>query len=250
SEDLALRTAERLTSITHRLGIPFIYKSSYEKDNRSSQEHYRGPGIDKGLRILEKVKEEFDVPVLSDVHRESDVDAARDVLDVIQIPAYLCQQTSLLLKVGHSKRAVNVKKGQFLAPETMRSAVEKLESTGNRRILLTERGTSFGYSRLVSDVCSLPIMKSLGHPVVFDATHIVRIYGVPSADPRGGVPQFIPTLVRAGVAAGANALFLETHPDPPRALCDAASMVRLDALEGLLRQSMEIARLLRKWGES
>lgn len=247
TEDLALAVAGHLKRLSEELRFPLIYKSSYEKDNRSFETNYRGPGIEKGLAILAKVKKETGLPVTSDVHRESDIDQAGEVLDLIQIPAYLCQQTSLLLRAGESGQAVNVKKGQFLAPHNIESAVSKIRSTGNTRILVTERGSSFGYNRLVSDMCSVPIMKEAGGvPVVFDATHIVRIYGIPSKDPRGGLPQYVPMLVRAGVAAGANALFLETHPDPPSALCDAASQVRLSLMREVLETALEIASVLRK----
>ncbi|MFQ5458350.1 MAG: 3-deoxy-8-phosphooctulonate synthase [Myxococcota bacterium] len=247
TESLALEVAEHLKRLSEDLRFPLVYKSSYEKDNRSFETHYRGPGIDKGLAILEKVKKETGLPVTSDVHRESDIDRAKGVLDILQIPAYLCQQTSLLLRAGESGRAVNVKKGQFLAPHNIASAVSKIRSTGNNRILVTERGSSFGYNRLVSDMCALPIMKEAGgFPVVFDATHIVRIYGIPSKDPKGGLPQYVPMLVRAGVAAGANVLFLETHPDPPSALCDAASQVRLSLMREVLETALEIAAVLRK----
>ena len=209
------------------LKIPFIFKASYEKDNRGSEKSYKGPGLEEGLRILSRVKEKVGIPVLSDVHRMEDVDQAKEVLDVIQIPAFLCQQTSLLLKVGEAGRVVNIKKGQFVAPESMAGAVKKIHSTGNRQVLLTERGTCFGYNKLISDFCSIPILQEIGCPVIFDATHVVRNYGIPSEDPRGGSPQFVPHLSRAAVAVGCNGLFLETHPDPNQALCDASSMIPL-----------------------
>jgi 2-dehydro-3-deoxyphosphooctonate aldolase (KDO 8-P synthase) len=247
TEKLALEVADHLKRLSEDLRFPLIYKSSYEKDNRSFETHYRGPGVAEGLRILSRVKEETGLLLTSDVHRESDIDRAKDVLDIIQIPAYLCQQTSLLLKAGASGQAVNVKKGQFLAPHNIESPVSKILSTGNRRILVTERGSAFGYNRLVSDLCAIPIMKEVGEfPVVFDATHIVRIYGIPSKDPRGGLPQYVPTLVRAGVAAGANVLFLETHPDPPNAKCDGASQVRLNLMRELLETALELAAVIRK----
>jgi 2-dehydro-3-deoxyphosphooctonate aldolase (KDO 8-P synthase) len=247
TEKLAIEVAEHLKRLSEELRFPLIYKSSYEKDNRSFETHYRGPGLEEGLRILTKVKSATGLPVTSDVHRESDVDAAKHVLDLIQIPAYLCQQTSLLLVAGASGQAVNVKKGQFLAPHNIESPVSKIRSTGNRRILVTERGSSFGYNRLISDMCAIPIMKEVGGvPVVFDATHIVRIYGIPSKDPRGGLPQYVPTLVRAGVAAGANVLFLETHPDPPGALCDGASQVRLSRMREVLETALELSEVIRK----
>ncbi len=247
TEEIALRTAESLKTLCETLDIPLIYKSSYEKDNRSTAENYRGPGLEKGLRILEKVRRSFDLPILSDVHREVDIPAAAEVLDVIQIPAFLCQQTSLLIAAGKTGKPVNVKKGQFLAPDGMKSPIGKLLGTGNDQILLTERGTCFGYYQLVADMRAIPIMQSLGYPVVFDATHIVRIYGIPSRDPEGGQPGFVPTLVRAGVAAGCDALFIETHPCVEEALCDASSMVPLDRLGSLLRQAKALADLVRSW---
>jgi len=245
-EDLMMRTAETLKGITAKLGIPFIFKSSYEKDNRSTAEFYRGPGLHEGLALLSRIKQRFGVPVTSDVHREGDVAAAAEVLDVIQIPAYLCQQTSLVLAAGRSGRPVNVKKGQFLAPQNMASAVSKLRSTGCEDILVTERGSAFGYNRLVNDFIGIPIMKDLGCPVVYDATHSVRLYGTPSADPKGGEPQFIPTLARAGVAAGCDALFMETHPEPRAALCDAASQFPLPRMEWMLTQALTLSRIVRE----
>ncbi len=247
TEDIALKTAGTLKKISEELRIPLIYKSSYEKDNRSTAENYRGPGLDKGLKILEKVKKAFEIPVLSDIHRETDIPAAAEVLDVIQIPAFLCQQTSLLIAAGKTGKPINVKKGQFLAPDGMKSPINKLNSVGNDRILLTERGTCFGYYQLVADMRAIPIMQSLGYPVVFDATHIIRIYGIPSKDPGGGQPGFVPTLVYAGVAAGCDALFLETHPCVEEALCDASSMIPLERLKPLLEKAKALAELVRSW---
>ncbi len=246
ADDLMMKTAETLTGLAGRLDIRLIFKSSYEKDNRSSAEYYRGPGIDKGLALLQRIKESFGVPVTSDVHRETDMPAAAEVLDLIQIPAYLCQQTSLVVAAGRTGRPVNVKKGQFLAPHNMGSAVGKLRLAGCRDILVTERGSSFGYNRLVNDFISIPVMKGLGVPVVYDATHSVRLYGTPSKDPRGGEPQFIPHLARAGVAAGCDALFMETHPDPKAALCDAASQYPLQRMEWMLSQVKRIAQIVRE----
>ncbi|HEY3174550.1 MAG TPA: 3-deoxy-8-phosphooctulonate synthase [Candidatus Polarisedimenticolia bacterium] len=246
ADDLMMRTAETLVAIARRVGIPLIFKSSYEKDNRSTAEFYRGPGLEKGLKLLARVKQTFGVPVTSDVHRESDVEAAAEVLDLIQIPAYLCQQTSLLLAAGRSGRPVNVKKGQFLAPHNMGSAVGKLRSVGCADVLVTERGSSFGYNRLVNDFIAIPVMKELGAPVIYDATHSVRLYGMPSKDPKGGEPQFIPHLARAGVAAGCDALFMETHPDPPAALCDAASQFPLGRMEWMLSHALRIAQVVRE----
>jgi len=193
------------------------------------------------------VKEKVGLPVLSDVHRLEDVDRAKEVLDIIQVPAFLCQQTSLLLKVGSAGRVVNIKKGQFVAPENMAGAVKKIYSTGNHQVFLTERGTCFGYNKLISDFCSIPIMQGIGCPVIFDATHVIRNYGIPSEDPRGGSPQYVPHLSRAAVAVGCDGLFLETHPKPSEALCDASSMIPLNEMEGLLRQAKAIHDMVRTW---
>jgi len=247
-EAIAVETAKRLKELCDELKIPLIFKASYEKDNRGSEKSYNGPGLKEGLRILARVKENVDIPVLSDVHRMEDVDQAKEVLDIIQIPAFLCQQTSLLLKVGGAGRAVNIKKGQFVAPENMAGAVKKIHSTGNYQVLLTERGTCFGYNKLVSDFCSIPILQEIGCPVIFDATHVVRNYGIPSEDPRGGSPQYVPHLSRAAVAVGCDGLFLETHPRPSQALCDASSMIPLDEMEKLLRQAKAIHDMVRTWG--
>ncbi|MFQ5702257.1 MAG: 3-deoxy-8-phosphooctulonate synthase [Acidobacteriota bacterium] len=245
-DDLMMRTAETLVRITRKLVLPLIFKSSYEKDNRSTAEFYRGPGLEKGLDILGRIRKSFGVPVTSDVHRESDVAAVAEVLDLIQIPAYLCQQTSLVLAAGRSGRPVNVKKGQFLAPHNMKSAVGKLQSVGCKDILVTERGSAFGYNRLVNDFTAVPVMRELGCPVVYDATHSVRLYGTPSKDPRGGEPQFIPFLARAGVAAGCDVLFMETHPDPRSARCDAASQFPLDRMEWMLSQAKKLSEVVRE----
>ena len=247
SEANALEVAKEMKKICSNLKIPYIFKASYEKDNRGSEKSYSGPGLKEGLRILAKVKEKVGVPILSDVHRTEDVDLAKEVLDVIQIPAFLCQQTSLLLKVGNARKAVNIKKGQFIAPESMAGAVKKVQSTGNRQILLTERGTCFGYNKLVADFCSIPVLQELGYPVVFDATHVIRNYGIPSEDPRGGSPQYVPHLSRAAVAVGCNGLFLETHPRPKEALCDASSMIPLNDMENLLKQTKAIHDMMRSW---
>lgn len=245
SERVVMETAESLKGMTEELGIPLIFKASYAKDNRSSLEHYYGPGVEEGMRILARVREELDLPVLSDVHYPDEVPIAAEVLDVIQIPAFLSMQTRLALAVGRTGKPVNVKKGQFLAPEDMMKVVRKIEATGNRNILLTERGTVFGYHNLVVDFRSLPIMRETGYPVVFDAGHPVRRYGVPSKDPRGGEPAYIPLLARAGVAAGVDALFLEVHPNPPEALSDAYSMWPLGELRPLLEQLVEIDEIVK-----
>jgi len=245
-EKITLSVAEEVKKISEDLKIPFIFKSSYKKDNRSSAQAYAGPGLTDGIRILKRVKDEFGVPVLSDVHCKYEVDEAAAVLDVIQIPAYLSQQTELTLKVASTGKVVNVKKGQFIAPPDMLNVVRKIESTGNKNILLTERGSCFGYRTLVVDMRSFPQMRSFGYPVIFDVTHTIRLYGKPSSDPSGGEPQFIHHLSRAGVAAGCDGIFIETHSDLANAKCDAASMLPLCKLKGLLKQLIEIDNLVRE----
>ncbi len=249
NEETPLRVAEAVKRMADRLGIGYVFKSSYAKDNRSSVHHYYGPGLEKGLRILEKVKREVGVPVLSDVHYPDEVPAAAEVLDVLQIPAFLSMQTRLALTVGKTGKPVNIKKGQFLAPEDMAKVAAKIESTGNHNLLLTERGSFFGYHNLIVDMRSFPIMRKTGYPVIFDVTHTVRKYGIPSSDPRGGEPEFVPFLARAGVAAGVDGVFIETHPDPPSALSDAYSMWPLDRLEKLLEALVRIHELVRSLPE-
>ncbi|MGE3973957.1 MAG: 3-deoxy-8-phosphooctulonate synthase [Bdellovibrionales bacterium] len=243
-ESLMMETARRLVDICERLDVGLIFKSSYEKDNRGSEKNWRGPMAIDGLKILAKIRKEFGIPILSDIHRQEDVEMAAEYLDVLQIPAYLCQQTSLVLACGQTGRAINVKKGQFLAPENMSSAVSKLRSVGNKNVLLTERGACFGYNRLVADMRSIPVMQSLGAPVVFDATHVVRLYGISSADPAGGEPAYVPHLTLAAVAAGADALFLETHPDPMKAKCDAASQLNLNNFENLVKMAVNVRKAI------
>ncbi len=246
-EAIVMEIARQLKELCGSLKIPLIFKASYEKDNRGSEKSYKGPGLKEGLKVLDKVKQKVDLPVLSDVHRLEDVDQAKKVLDIIQVPAFLCQQTSLLLRVGAAGKVVNIKKGQFVAPENMAGAVKKIYSTGNHQVLLTERGTCFGYNKLVSDFCSIPIMQGIGCPVIFDATHVIRNYGIPSEDPRGGSPEYVPHLSRAAVAVGCDGLFLETHPRPSEALCDASSMIPLDKMESLLTQAKAIHDMVRAW---
>jgi len=229
----ALMMAERLVRIAEEATVPFIYKSSYDKANRSGVRSYRGPGLAEGLRILGKVKAKFGCPVLSDVHQVSEVEPAAEVLDVIQVPAFLCRQTDLVVACGRTGRAVNVKKGQFLAPRDMANVVEKLRSAGCQAILLTERGTSFGYNNLVVDFRGLRIMRDLGYPVVFDATHSVQLPGA-AGDHSGGERQYVPALARAAVAFGVDALFVEIHQDPDHAPSDGPNMLRLDDLPALL----------------
>ncbi|MGE0527587.1 MAG: 3-deoxy-8-phosphooctulonate synthase [Bdellovibrionales bacterium] len=246
SKELVFEAARRLVDITQCVGIPLIFKSSYEKDNRGSEKNWRGPMSDEGLKILRAVREEFGIPVLTDVHRIEDVNKVAEHVDVLQIPAYMCQQTSLVLACGETGKAVNIKKGQFLAPETMDGAVHKIRSTGNKNVLLTERGACFGYNRLVADMRSIPIMQQLGVPACFDATHVVRLYGISSADPAGGEPRFVPHLTLAAVAAGCDALFLEAHPDPMSAKCDAASQMQMNNMEGLLKMAIAVRKAIGK----
>ncbi|OQX91232.1 MAG: 3-deoxy-8-phosphooctulonate synthase [Candidatus Coatesbacteria bacterium 4484_99] len=246
SEELALNTCEKIKNITSKLNIPFIYKSSYLKDNRTSHESYRGPGLKEGLKILNKVKCEFDVPVLSDVHCEHQVCEASDVLDVLQIPAYLSKQTALALACGESGCAINIKKGQFMSPDDIYIPIRKVESTGNKRIMVTERGTVFGYKDLVFDIRNLYWLKETGYPVVCDITHIVRIPGYTSTDPKGGLSFMVKPLTRAAIAFGCDILFLEVHPDPPSALCDAQSMLKLSELYELLRVCIDIVDAVKR----
>lgn len=239
-----LKIAGEIGKIARELQMPFCFKASYDKANRSSIKSYRGPGIEEGLKILEQVKKELSVPVLTDVHCTNDVKRVAEVVDIIQIPAFLCRQTDLLLAAARSGRIVEVKKGQFLAPWDVKNIIEKLESAGCEKILLTERGTSFGYNNLVSDMRSLAIMRSCGYPVVFDATHSVQLPGG-QGDRTGGQREFIAPLSRAAVAVGIDALFLEVHEEPSRALSDGPNSVPLAELSMLLSQLKEIDRCVR-----
>ncbi len=238
SADHALRLAESIAEIARRLELPYVFKASYDKANRSSGQSFRGPGLEAGLAILERVRGELGLPVLSDVHEPAQAEAAAQVLDVLQVPAFLCRQTDLLLACGRTGRCVNVKKGQFLAPEKMALAVEKIRSTGNDNVLLTERGTFFGYERLVNDMTGLGVMRRFA-PVVFDATHSVQYPGGGGAV-TGGRREFIPRLARAAVAAGIDGLFMEVHDDPANAKSDAATVWPLDQLEQLLTALLRI----------
>jgi 2-dehydro-3-deoxyphosphooctonate aldolase (KDO 8-P synthase) len=244
SRDSALRHAQALRAVTDRLGIPFVYKSSYDKANRTSVSSFRGIGMDEGLTVLDAVKRETGAPVLTDIHAPEEAVAAAQVVDVLQIPAFLCRQTDLLLAAGQSGRVVNVKKGQFLAPWDMEHAVQKVASTGNRKILLTERGCSFGYNNLVSDFRSLPIMAQTGYPVIYDATHSVQLPGG-QGGMSGGQREFIAPLARAAVAVGVDGLFMEVHEDPPRALSDSATVFPLTQLEALLRLLLALDGLVK-----
>lgn len=232
SAEHALMMAERIATIARRLGLPYVFKASYDKANRSSGQSFRGPGLEGGLAILSRVREAVGVPVLSDVHAPEQARAAGAVLDAVQVPAFLCRQTDLLVACGQTGRCVNIKKGQFLAPEKMQLAVEKVRETGNPDVLVTDRGTFFGYERLVNDLTGLQVMRQFA-PVVFDATHSVQYPGG-GGHVTGGRREFIPLLARAAVAAGIDALFMEVHDDPPRAKSDAATVWPLSELERLL----------------
>jgi 2-dehydro-3-deoxyphosphooctonate aldolase (KDO 8-P synthase) len=245
SRDSALRHAQALRALTDRLGVPFVYKSSYDKANRTAVDSFRGPGTDAALSILAEVKREIGVLVLTDVHTVPEVNAAAEVADILQIPAFLCRQTDLLLAAGQSGRVVNIKKGQFLAPWDMQHVAAKVASTGNRRILLTERGATFGYNNLVSDFRSLPIMARFGYPVVFDATHSVQLPGGLGGQ-SGGQREFIAPLARAAVAVGIDALFMEVHEEPERALSDSATVFPLAQLESLLHVLLALDALVKQ----
>ncbi len=234
SEQLALETAQQLKEITGRLGINFIYKSSFDKANRSSIDSFRGPGMEEGLRILQMVKEQVGVPVLTDVHEDTDVNAVAEVVDVLQTPAFLCRQTNYITRVAQTGLPVNIKKGQFLSPWEMKNVSDKAKSTGNEQIMVCERGASFGYNNLVSDMRSLAVMRDTGCPVVFDGTHSVQLPGAGGTS-SGGQREFIPVLARAAVAVGISGLFMETHPDPANAKSDGPNAWPLDRMEELLQ---------------
>ena len=244
SEEITFTTAEQIKKITSKLGIQFIFKSSYKKANRTSIRSFKGIGDSEAIKILNKVKLELDLPLLTDVHSLDEISMLSECADVLQIPAFLCRQTELLVAAGETGKAVNVKKGQFLAPDDMKHAIEKIESTGNKKILLTERGSTFGYHNLVVDMRSLVIMKEFGYPVVMDATHSVQLPG--SGGKTGGQPKFIKPLAKAAAAVGIDALFLEVHPDPANALSDAESQLSLSELEKLLIEIQQIDTLIKK----
>ncbi len=248
SEEHCLRVAELLKQIVGERRINLIFKSSYDKANRTSIQSFRGPGLEEGLRILEKVKNEFDLPVVTDVHSPEHALAAGSVCDMVQIPAFLCRQTDIVIAAGQSGAVVSVKKGQFMAPWDMENVVEKIRSTGNEKILLMERGATFGYNNLVSDMRSIPIMQGFGYPVCFDATHSVQLPGG-QGQASGGQREFIPVLAKAAIAAGANCLFMESHPEPAKAKSDAACVMDLQKLSGLLVQLEQLYALCQHWGE-
>ncbi len=242
-ESTMLKTAEMLKEVSERLQLPIIYKSSFQKDNRSSVDYYQGPGLDEGLKLLQKIKNDFGFSILSDIHYPSQVKAAGEVLDIIQIPAYLVMQTTLVVEAAKTGKVINLKHGQFLAPENMAKPAEKCVTTGNDKIILTERGYTFGYNDLVVDPRSFHHLNQIGYPVVFDITHSIRKYGIPSADPSGGAREFLPVLSRAGVAAGVDGVFIETHPEPEKALCDAASQLCVYDLEEFMKPIIEMHSL-------
>ena len=244
--EITFRTAEHVQKTARKYDTPVVFKSSYKKANRTSGKSFSGIGMEDALRILDEVKKEFGLAILTDIHTEQEAALAAQVADVLQIPAFLCRQTGLLEAAGRTGRAVNIKKGQFLAPEDMKHAADKVKGTGNDNILLTERGTTFGYHNLVVDMRSLKIMRDLGYPVVFDATHSVQLPADDrSAAQTGGQPEFIFPLARAGAAVGIDGLFVEVHPDPPSALSDSASQLPLDRLDSLLREVTQIDRIVK-----
>lgn len=239
TQDILKKTAEKLKEITQKLDINLVFKSSYDKANRSSLNSFRGPGIKKGLEMLAQIKNDFDVPIVTDIHAPEEASVAAEVADILQIPAFLCRQTDLLAAAAKTGKIVNIKKGQFLAPEQMKSLVKKIEDSGNSKIILTDRGVSFGYNNLVSDFRAIPIMQELGYPVVFDATHSVQLPGA-MGECSGGDRRFVPVLAKAAVAAGADGLYFEVHPDPDKALCDGPNMLKLDEVEELFKVCKEI----------
>lgn len=245
SPERALMIGKRVKEITDRLGIPYVFKSSFDKANRSSIKSFRGPGLEEGLEILQAIKKELAVPVLTDIHEPEQAEPVAEVVDILQIPAFLCRQTDLLLAAAETGKVVNVKKGQFLAPWDMGKVIDKLLSTGNEKILLTERGVSFGYNNLVVDMTSLPVMRDFGYPVVFDATHSVQRPGA-RGESSGGDRGFVPYLSRAAAAVGIDALFMEVHDNPEEALSDGPNMLYLDDLEEVLREVQAIDALVKK----
>jgi 2-dehydro-3-deoxyphosphooctonate aldolase (KDO 8-P synthase) len=245
SEKLCLSIAASLARACRKLGINYVFKASYDKANRTSNQSFRGPGLQAGLRTLARVRAEIGVPILTDVHTESQVAAAAQIADVLQIPAFLCRQTDLIIAAVRTGKIVNLKKGQFLSPQEMGQVVKKAESAGGRKIIVTERGTTFGYNNLVADMRSIPIMRRFGWPVIFDATHSVQLPGG-GGDKSGGQREFAPVLARCAVAAGANGLFIETHPEPDRALSDGPNMIPLAEMPALLASLTRVAAATRQ----
>jgi 2-dehydro-3-deoxyphosphooctonate aldolase (KDO 8-P synthase) len=245
--DATIAIARNLKEITATLAIPYIFKTSYDKANRSSHTSYRGPGLEKGLEVIREVKKQLDIPVIADVHRFEEINPAADVLDIIQIPAFLSRQTDFIIKVAETRKAVNIKKGQFMSPHEIQNAIDKATATGNHNILVTERGFSFGYNNLVADMRSLVIMRTFGYPVVFDASHSVQLPGGLGAA-SGGQRQFVSYLARAATAVGIDALFMEVHSQPDSALCDAPNMLILESLPLLLKQIQSIDGMIKAEG--
>ncbi|HEY1869966.1 MAG TPA: 3-deoxy-8-phosphooctulonate synthase [Chitinophagaceae bacterium] len=249
-ESIMMKTAEKLKEVRAKLNITIIYKSSFSKDNRSSLKYYNGPGVEKGVKMLAKIKEQFGFPLLTDIHYPDQAAPVAEVCDVLQIPAYLCMQTGLMVAAAKTGRVINIKHGQFLAPENMKHPVSKCVDSGNDQIILTERGYTMGYNDLVLDPRSFYHMGKLGYPVVFDITHCIRKYGIPSADAKGGAREFLPVLGRAGIASGVDGVFIETHPDPEKALCDAASQLSVYHLEEYLKPLLELHAVELKYRQS
>jgi len=243
SESLCLETAKRIKGIAEKLNIPFIFKSSFDKANRLSIDSYRGPGLKKGLDVLNKVKQKIKVPILTDIHCLREIDEIAKVVDIIQIPAFLCRQTDMVVAAAKTGKVVNIKKGQFLAPWDILPIIKKAEGTGNHKILITERGVSFGYNNLVTDFRSFAIMREFGYPVIYDATHSVQLPGGKGSS-SAGQREFVEGLSRAAIAFGCDGLFLEVHPDPDKALCDGPNMINLESLERLLKQAKAIEKAL------
>lgn len=244
SKDITIYTAGKLKEICSNAGLPFIFKSSYDKANRSSLSSYRGVGIDKGLNILSDVKEKFNIPVISDIHSIDEIKPASEVLDILQIPAFLCRQTDLIIAASQTGKPVNIKKGQFLAPWDVKNIIEKFTSTGNQNLSITERGTSFGYNNLVVDFRAFPIMRSFGYPVIFDVTHSLQLPGG-QGNCSGGQREFAEPLARAAVAAGVDGLFMEVHPEPDKALCDGPNMISLNDIANLLKKITPLHNLIK-----
>ena len=247
-ESIMMKVAEQLAQYQSKHPeVHVIYKSSFQKDNRSSIDFYSGPGLEEGLRILQKVKDEFGFSLITDIHYPDQAAPAGEVVDIIQIPAYLCMQTELVLAAARTGKAVNLKHGQFLAPQNMVKPVAKIESTGNKNIILTERGFTFGYNDLIVDPRAFYDLRQSGYPVIFDITHSIRKYGIPSSDPNGGLREYLPTLARAGVAAGVDGVFIETHPCPSEALCDAASQLDITQLESFMEPLLAIHNIEKQY---
>jgi len=247
-ESIMMKVAEQLAQYQSKHPeVHVIYKSSFQKDNRSSIDFYSGPGLEEGLRILQKVKDEFGFSLITDIHYPDQAAPAGEVVDIIQIPAYLCMQTELVLAAARTGKAVNLKHGQFLAPQNMVKPVAKIESIGNKNIILTERGFTFGYNDLIVDPRAFYDLRQSGYPVIFDITHSIRKYGIPSSDPNGGLREYLPTLARAGVAAGVDGVFIETHPCPSEALCDAASQLDITQLESFMEPLLAIHNIEKQY---